>query len=89
MRIEAPNQKAILDFDIRKKYPLIWTETEDSKHVDEFYVNPVKGQVELSCDILIDTGDLKITDCLRLMRAIEKLDEIEDTKRRAALKQVA
>lgn len=89
MRLEFTNQKGIVDFDIHKKYPLVWHETEDGKVVDEFSVNPVKGQIEISGDIIIDTGDLKITDCLRLMRVIEKLDEIEDTKRRAALKQVA
>ena len=77
MKIEALNQKAVLEFDIQKKYPLVWTETEDGKHVDEFYVDPVKGSVELSCDILVDTGDLRIADCLRLMRVIEKLDKKE------------
>ena len=77
MKIECPNQKAVLEFDIQKKYPLVWTETEDGKHVDEFYINPVKGQIELSADITIDTGDLRIADCLRLMRVIEKLDKKE------------
>lgn len=77
MKIEFTDQKGVLNFDIQRKYPLVWTETEDGKHVDEFYINPVKGSVELSGDIIIDTGDLKIADCLRLMRAIEKLDKKE------------
>ena len=82
MRIECPNQKAVLEFDIQKKYPLVWTETEDGKHVDEFYIDPVKGQIEIFAEnIVIDTGDLKIKDCLRLMKAIHELDEIEDKKR--------
>lgn len=75
MKLEFTNQKGVLEFDIQKKYPLVWTETEDGKCVDEFYINPVKGQIELSGDIMIDTGDLKIADCLRLMRIIEKLDK--------------
>ena len=78
MKIECPNQQAVLKFDIQKKYPLIWHEAEDGKIVDEFYINPVEGEVELSCEnIIIDTGDLPITDCLRLMRAIDKMDRKE------------
>lgn len=80
MRIECPNQKAVLDFDIQKKYPLVWTEREDGKHVDEFYIKPVKGTIEITADITIDTGDLKITDCLRLMKAIHTLDKIARKK---------
>jgi hypothetical protein len=71
------NQKGKLDFDIREKYPLIWHTDSDGKQVDELYVTPVKGSVELSCDIIVDTGSLKITDCLRLMRVIDKLDKKE------------
>lgn len=85
MKIEFTNQKGILNFDTQRKYPLVWTETEDGKHVDEFYINPVKGSVELSGDIIIDTGDLKIADCLRLMRAIEKLDKKEHAGERRIL----
>jgi len=81
MKLEFLNQKGTLDFNIQKKYPLIWTEKEDGKHVDEFYVNPVEGQIEISGDVIIDTGDLKITDCLRLAKAIQKLDEIARKKR--------
>lgn len=77
MKLEFVNQKGILEFDIQKKYPLVWTETKNGKHVDEFYINPIKGQIELSGDIIVDTGDLKIADCLRLMRVIEKLDKKE------------
>ena len=84
MRIEALDQKAVLEFDVQKKYPLVWTETEDGKHVDEFYINPVKGSIELSGDIIIDTGDLRIADCLRLMRAIEKLDKKEHVGERCS-----
>lgn len=79
MKIEFTDQKGVLNFDVQRKYPLAWTETEDGKHVDEFYINPVKGSVEISVDILVDTGDLKIADCLRLMRAIEKLDKKKRT----------
>ena len=81
MKIEFLNQKGVLDFDIQKKYPLIWTETDKGKRIDEFYVDPVKGQIELSCDVVIDTGDLTIADCLRLMKAIHTLDKIENKKR--------
>jgi len=76
MRLEFLNQKGTLDFDIQKKYPLVWTETKEGKHVDEFYINPVKGQIELSGDIIIDTGDLKIADVLHLAKAIRTLDKI-------------
>jgi len=76
MKLEFLNQKGTFSFDIQKKYPLVWTETEESKVVDEFYVNPVKGEIEISGDIIVDTGDLKVTDVFRLMRAIGKLDKI-------------
>ena len=82
MRLEFTNQKGVLDFDIQKKYPLVWTETENGKHVDEFYVNPIKGSIEISGDIIVDTGDLRIADCLRLVKAIHTLDRIAHKKAR-------
>ena len=81
MRFEFLNQKGVLNFDIQKKYPLIWHEDENGKHVDEFSITPVKGKIELSADIIIDTGDLKATDILELMRTYEKLDSILSEKR--------
>ena len=76
MKFEFLNQKGMLDFNVQKKYPLIWTEKEDGKHVDEFYINPVKGQIEISGDVTIDTGDLPIAAVLRLAKAIHTLDKI-------------
>ena len=84
MKIEFTNQKGTLNFDIQKKYPLKWHTDENGKQIDEFYITPVKGSVELSGDIIIDTGDLKIADCLRLMRAIEKLDKKEHVGERCS-----
>lgn len=75
MRLEFTNQKGVLDFNIEKKYPLAWHTDEKGKVVDEFYINPVKGQIELSGDIIIDTGHLKIADVLRLAKAIHAMDK--------------
>ena len=83
MRIECPNQTATLTFDIQRRYPLIWTETEEGKRIDEFSVDPVEGEVELSVEtIIVDTGDLPITAVLRVMKAIEGLNKKERLNKR-------
>lgn len=89
MKIEFLDQKGVINVDIQKKYPLVWHETEDGKVVDEFYISPVKGEIEITGDIIVDTGNLKITDCLRLARAIQTLDRINRNKKYAGCRMVA
>lgn len=89
MRLEFMNQKGVLNFDIEKKYPLAWHTDEKGKVVDEFYITPVKGSIELSCDIEIDTGDLKAVDLFKLARAYEKLSDAMEGRRREAVRKVA
>ena len=81
MKIEFLNQKGTFDFDIQKKLPLVWTETEEGKHVDEFSIKPVKGQIEGSADeVVIDTGDLPVTWFMELIQAMDEMDEKERIK---------
>ena len=79
MKLEFLNQKCKLDFDIQKEYPMIWHKV-DEKKVNELSISPVKGSIEISGDVIVDTGDLKIADCLRLAKAIHTLDEIVHKK---------
>ena len=82
MRLEFTNQRGTLDFNVQKKCPLKYTETENGMRVDEFYINPVEGQLDISVDeIIIDTGNLPIADVFDVIRNINELDGIRDKKR--------
>lgn len=75
MRLEFINQKVKFDFDVREEYPVIWHRNLDGEQINDLSISPVKGSVEITGDVIIDTGDLKITDCLRLAKAIQALDK--------------
>lgn len=68
MKIEMPKQTLHFEADIKKDYAVCWHTDEKGNKVNDLTVTPVKGTVDISCDIIIDTDDLKVTDILQVMK---------------------
>lgn len=83
MKIEMPKQNLHLDVDITKDYNILWHTDEDGNRVDDLTITPVKGSIDITCDIELDTGDLKVTDILDVMRAFSKIQRAIRKKSRA------
>ena len=83
MKIEMPKQNLHLDVDITKDYDILWHTDENGKKVGDLTITPVKGSIDITCDIELDTGDLKVTDILSVMRAFSKVQRAIRKKSRA------
>lgn len=83
MKIEMPKQNLHLDVDITKDYDILWHRDEDGKKVNDLTITPVKGSIDITCDIELDTGDLKVTDVLSVMRSFSKMQRAIHKKSRA------
>ena len=73
MKIEIPKQNLHVEFDVQKDYDILWHEDENGKKVGDLTITPVKGSIDITCDIELDTGDLKVTDVLSVMRSFSKM----------------
>lgn len=80
MKIELKNQQFTADINVDKEWPMLWHTNEEGKQENDLSMKPCKIHLEFSGDIALDTGSLKITDCMSLMRVIEKLDKIYEKK---------
>lgn len=83
MKIEMPKQNLHLDVDITKDYNILWHTDEEGNRVDDLTITPVKGSIDITCDIELDTGDLKVTDILNVMRTFSKVQRAIHKKSRA------
>ena len=73
MKIEMPKQSLHLDINVREDYPVMWHTDAKGDHVNDLTITPVKGTIDITCDVELDTGDLKVTDVLSVMKAFTKL----------------
>lgn len=83
MKIEMPKQNLHVEFDVQKDCPVIWHTDEEGNRVDDLTITPVKGSIDITCDIELDTGDLKVTDILSVMRSFSKMQRAICKKSRA------
>jgi hypothetical protein len=75
MKIELKNQKLEADIDIAKQYPLVWHCDENGAKVEDLSISPVQIHLEFAGDISLETGSLKLTDCMSLVKVIQELDK--------------
>ena len=80
MKFELKNQQLTADIDVKKTWPMLWHKDEEGKKTDDLSMDPCQIHLEFSGDITLDTGSLKMTDCMSLMRIIDKLDKIHADK---------
>lgn len=85
MRIELKNHALTADIDVKKEWPMLWHTNAEDEKVNDFSMAPGKIHLELSGDVTLDTGSLKMTDCMNLMRVIAKLDTIHAEKVRRSI----
>ena len=85
MKIEFKNQKLKADIDVKKEWPLLWHRDENEKKVSDLSMEPGKIHLEMSGDVTLDTGSLKLTDVMSLIRVIAKLDRIHSERIRQAI----
>ena len=85
MKIELKNQQFTADINVDKEWPMLWHTNEEGEQENDLSMKPCKIHLEFSGDVALDTGSLRITSCMNLMRAVERLDKIHAEKFRQKL----
>lgn len=85
MKIELKNQQFTTDINVDKEWPILWHTNEEGKQENDLSMKPCKIHLEFSGDVTLDTGSLRMTSCMNLMRAVERLDQIHAEKFRQKL----